>query len=137
MNLKNLFLFLTIVSTILLSSCTQRLIDFTLISSKNVAVKAEKGKQTEGKSIKFLGIGANVKDAMDNALLNAGSGYDLLIDGVVRVHNYPFTAGYSVEGKAVKSGDLKLAMGEIEFENWVITQNLFDPNDTQTQKDEK
>lgn len=119
------------------SSCSYRLIDFTVISSKNAGIKVEEGKQTEGKSIKFLGLGASIKDAMDDALQNAGSQYDMLIDGVVRVKSYPFISGYVVEGKAVKSGDIKIALGmsDREFENWART-NSFDPKNAEVQEEE-
>jgi hypothetical protein len=93
-----------ISASILLSSCTFRLVDFTAISTKNITVSKANGVQTKGKSVKFLGISANVKDATDKALNNAGKDYDMLIDGVIRYVRYPFVRGYKVEGVAIKTG---------------------------------
>ncbi|MCC5937320.1 MAG: hypothetical protein JJU34_08565 [Lunatimonas sp.] len=111
-------------------SCSQRIVDFTVISSKNHSIGFEKstGKRVKGKSTGFLGIGANIKDAMDNALQSAGPEYDVLVDGVVKVENYFFVSGYTVEGTAVNSGGLKAALGEQEFSNWMAKSNVFDPN---------
>ena len=55
------------------SNCTFRLVDFTTISTKNVNLNVDrsKGKKTEGKKTYFLGIGFNLKDAIDLALENA------------------------------------------------------------------
>ncbi|MFK7908768.1 MAG: hypothetical protein AB8B69_26805, partial [Chitinophagales bacterium] len=81
MNIKNL-LFLLII-TFSLSSCSVRLVDFTVISSKNVSLNIDRtqGKKVKGEKKYFLGIGWNLKDAMDKALEMAGPEYDLLIDG--------------------------------------------------------
>ena len=58
------------VFAIMTSSCSQRLVDFTIISSKNINMNFDvsHGKQVEGTSNGFLGIGASIKDAMDEAL---------------------------------------------------------------------
>ena len=101
MNFKKL-LFLTSL-TLILTSCSIRLVDFTVISSKNVSLDIDRtqGKKVKGESTYFLGIGWNIKDAMDKALEEAGPEYDLLIDGVVRYGSYPFISVVTVEGTAV------------------------------------
>jgi hypothetical protein len=115
--------------TLIITSCSQRLVDFTVISSKNHSLKFDKAKgiRVKGKSFGFLGVGANIKDAMDKALQSAGTQYDLLIDGVVKIENYPFVAGYIVEGTAISSTDLKAALGEKGFEDWCKENSIFDP----------
>ncbi|MGV3539688.1 MAG: hypothetical protein ACO1OQ_07755 [Rufibacter sp.] len=115
--------------TLLFSGCSQRLVDFTVISSKNHSLKFDKaqGKRVTGKSFGFLGLGANIKDAMDKALQSAGPQFDLLIDGVVKVENYPFVAGYVVEGTAINSTQLRAMLGEKGFELWCKENNVLDP----------
>lgn len=111
------------------SSCSYRLVDFTIISSKNHSLNLDlsQGKQVEGSSKGFLGLGATIKDAMDKALQSAGSEYDLLVNGVVRVQDYFFVSGYKVTGTAVSSAKLKAMLGEKGFEKWCKANNIFDP----------
>ena len=73
------------VVAISISSCNQRLIDFTVISSKNVTLRLPddgKGPRTTGKEMKMC-TQPMLKNAVDKAIENAGPGYDALIDGVV------------------------------------------------------
>lgn len=129
--MKNLLKFTFIaVMAISLSSCTQRLIDFTVISTKNanLGVKKSDGKKTKGKSMKVLFIGVNIKDAIDDALENAGSDYDLLIDGVVKSKTYPFYGGYVVEGTAISSSDMKSKLGVKGFEDWCKEHKIVTPS---------
>jgi hypothetical protein len=118
--------------SLIFSSCSIRLVDFTVISSKNHGLKFDKSKgiRVTGKSFGFLGIGANIKDAMDRALQSAGPQFDLLIDGVVKSESYPFIAGYVVEGTAINSNDLKAMLGDKGFEEWCKSHNIFDPTKT-------
>lgn len=118
------------------SSCSQRLIDFTVISSKNVSFNMDKakGKKVKKSDMGFLGIGANIKDAMDKALESAGPNYDILVDGVVTVKQYPFWAGYVVEGTALASKDMVATMGEEEFNKWYASANVFKSEESTTQE---
>ena len=102
------------------ASRTQRLIDFTIISSKNVSLNIDRtaGKEVSGKSMGFLGFGVNIKDAMDETLSNEGSEYDLLIDGVAKFKSYYFVSGYTFKGVAVSSRQMKAALGSKGFEEW-------------------
>lgn len=84
-------------------------------------------KRTEASDNGFLGLGANVKDAMDKALEAAGPEYDLLIDGVVRFNDYFFVCGYKVVGTAVSSKKLRASLGDKGFEEWCKSNNVFDP----------
>ena len=104
-----------------LTSCSVRLVDFTVISSKNVSLDIDRaqGKKVKGEKSYFLGIGWNIKDAMDKGLDSAGPEYDLLIDGVVRYGSYPFIASVTVEGTAVSSRSMKNKLGEAGFKDWI------------------
>jgi hypothetical protein len=119
-----------IIALITFSSCSQRLIDFTVISSKNVSLKIDKtqGKQVSATSMGFLGLGISIKDAMDKALQSAGPDYDLLLDGVVRVSNYFLVSGYKVEGTAISTSKLKASLGVKGYEEWCKANNVFDPS---------
>lgn len=97
------------VAALVLSSCNQRLIDFTVISSKNVTLRLPddgKGPRTTGKEMKMC-TQPMLKSAVDKAIENAGPGYDALIDGVVYSRNELFRAGWVVEGTPIKTGKLK------------------------------
>jgi hypothetical protein len=110
-------------------SCTQRLIDFTVISSKNVSMRIDKsqGKNVKGSSMGFVGLGANIKDAMDKALSSAGPDFDLLVDGVVRVQSYFLVSGYKVEGTAVSSRNIKAQLGEEGYKEWCLNHKVVTP----------
>ncbi|MEI6815781.1 MAG: hypothetical protein WCL14_04155 [Bacteroidota bacterium] len=127
-NLKKLIP--VIVAIFFLSSCSNRLVDFTVISSKNVSLKFEKsqGKEVTGESIKYFGMGANIKEAMDRALTNAGPDFDLLVDGRVDQWSGLFRAGYVVHGIAISSSKIKASLGVEGWKNWCKTHNIFDPN---------
>ena len=78
-------LIVMISATVLLTSCTQRLFDFTVVSSKNVTLNFKEG----GKSTKRVeGKGGSIKSALDKAIEQAGGDYDALIDGVVYLSSY-------------------------------------------------
>jgi hypothetical protein len=121
-----------LIAVITLTSCSQRLVDFTVISSKNHAINfnLDQGKQTSGKSMGVLGIGVSIKDAMDEAIENAGPQFDILVNGVVRAKSYPFYGGYVVEGTAVSSKKLISILGQEGFEKWKNENNVFIPTES-------
>ncbi len=114
------FLLIALSVLFMLQSCSMRLVDFTVISSKNCNLRIDKsqGIRVIGNSNGFLGVGASIKDAMDKALQSAGPDYDLLLDGVVRFNDYVFVSGYKVEGTAVSTSKMKAQMGVEAFEEW-------------------
>lgn len=130
MKYSKLLIIATTVALITLTGCTQRLVDFTVISSKNAELGVDRptAVQTSGKKSYVFGFGWNVKDAMDIALANAGPEYDLLIDGVIRSTSYFFVVDINVEGMAVNSRQMRADMGEDTFEKWLIAANVFDPD---------
>jgi hypothetical protein len=109
-----------------LESCTHRLVDFTVISTKNaeIGVDRTKGVAVEGKKTYFLGFGWNLKDAIDIALEEAGPKYDLLVDGVITSSNFPFVLIIKAKGLAVSSGELRAELGEEGFEEWCKNNNV-------------
>lgn len=130
MKIKFFLLPIFLIALFTSTSCTYRLVDFTVISSKNVDIRMDKtmGKKTNGDKTYFLGIGFNLKDALDIALDKAGPGYDLLVDGVVRYTAAPFVAIVKVEGTAISSSKMRLSMGDKAFEEWLCGKDVFDPN---------
>jgi hypothetical protein len=111
--MKKIILPVFVIGALLMSSCNQRIIDFTVISSKNVTLRLPddaKGKKVEGKDMVFCapycGI-PNLKQAVDRAIENAGPGFDALIDGVVFNRMELFTSGYVVTGTPIKTTKLK------------------------------
>jgi len=127
-----LLVFMLVLST----GCAHRLVDFTVISSKNadIGLDRSKGVQTSGSKSYVFGFGWNVKDAMDIALQEAGQEYDLLVDGVVRTTNYVFVTTVKVEGVAVASIELRADLGEEKYQEWLKTSNIFDPGNYPVEK---
>lgn len=128
---------LILIGVIILTftSCSYRLIDFTVISSKNVSLKIDKtqGIRVSGTSNGFLGIGVSIKDAMDKALQYAGPEYDLLVDGVVKINDYFLVAGYKVEGTAISTSKIKASLGKKGFEDWCKEHKFFNPENVAVQ----
>lgn len=85
--------------------CSQRVGDFTAISTKNIYAKGvdvtalPKAEGIKGSDLKFLGWGANIKDPLDKAL-EKGHG-NLMIDCAVYTWWAPFFFGYEVRGTVV------------------------------------
>jgi len=110
----NLKLFVSaLLFTLLLTGCTRRLIDFTVISSKNVKLELPAdavGPRTQGVHsipIILIPIGVpSIKEATDRAIENAGPQYDALIDGVLSSYMFYFIFGVTkikVEGTPVNT----------------------------------
>ena len=113
--MKKFVLFAFFALAIVATSCTQRLIDFTIISSKNHGVKSKApvAARVMGKSqavVVLIPLGVpDIKAAVDNAIETAGPGYDALVDGVLYYYNYSFifgVMGYKIEGTPIKTQDL-------------------------------
>ena len=107
-----LMVFLTLVS------CSNRVLDFTVVSSKNVDMRVKdtgKGDRVVGTDyvwwVLSIPLGnPNLKEAVDRAIESAGPGYDALIDGVIYSQFYYFLltakSGYKVEGTPIKTTQL-------------------------------
>jgi len=93
----NLLIIVALVSvTTTFTSC--RLVDFTVISSKNVILDVKKD------TPRVSAWGWTIKDALDNAIEKAGPGYDALIDGVI---SHGVLAGFRVKGTPIKTSETK------------------------------
>ena len=107
------------VAALLLSGCSRRMIDFTIISSKNTQLQIPQeamGERVEGEDTVlwlFIGFGyiplgtPEIKEAVDKAIQSAGPGYDALVDGVLyQVSAYyllTMKTGYKVVGTPIKT----------------------------------
>ncbi len=109
---------LALITVVFMGSCSTRLVDFTVISSKNHSLQIDKsiGIPVKGTSLGFLRIGVSIKDAMDNALQKAGPEYDLLIDGVVRFEDYFLLGGYSGRRYGCQFSETQKANGRERFQ---------------------
>lgn len=96
-------LILTALVMVSLNSC--RILDFTIISSKNVTLNVKKDER------RVSGKGFTVKAAVDHAIESAGQGYDALIDGVI----YQGAFRFKVEGTPIKTSEPKktLKIGDL------------------------
>ena len=118
----NLKLFVSALAfTVLLTGCSRRLIDYTVISSKNVRLDlpdGAAGARVEGVDavlvILAIPFGTpNLKEATDRAIEKAGPGFDALIDGVVTYCYCAFIFGkvkYTVEGTPINTKMLSAAL---------------------------
>lgn len=110
------------VSSTIFNGCSTRVLDFTIISSKQMDVRVKptgKGRRVVGKDGVYwlftIPLGApNLKQAVDRAIEKAGPGYDALIDGVIYTEKYWYLisgySGYKVVGTPVKTSELKLSL---------------------------
>lgn len=87
------------MSTLLLTFSSCRLVDFTVISSKNVSINFKKDVMRQ------KGVDFSVKGAMDKAIQKGGLGYDGLVDGVI--YDLPFFL-WKVEGTPIKSSEIQV-----------------------------
>jgi hypothetical protein len=121
--MKTLKITLVCFGLVFLAGCTLRLVDFTVISTKNVQVTSKsKGKRVTGEDcvpVVFVPIGMpNMEEAIDRAIESAGPQYDALVDGVMYHTNQSFIVGkvcYKVEGTPIDTS-VKTSMknGELE-----------------------
>lgn len=111
-------------SLVFLAGCTIRLVDFTVISSKNVKLPTKaRGKRVTGTDcipvvVVPFGI-PNMKEAIDKAIEDAGEDYDALVDGVLYQLNHFFIVGqmcYKVEGTPINT-KAAISMNEDEKKN--------------------
>ncbi|MFH2036979.1 MAG: hypothetical protein ABIJ45_11295 [Candidatus Zixiibacteriota bacterium] len=111
---------LIVISIILLMvvGCSTRVLDFTVISSKNVKLDladGAKGERVKGEDMVYFLISIplgtpNLKEAVDRAIESAGPDYDALIDGVIYSKFWWILItgqmGYVVEGTPIKTSML-------------------------------
>lgn len=112
---------LVLVFSLSLTNCSQRIASYTVASTKQTSLNIDKTKavQVTGKSIGFLGMGANIDDAMNKALQSAGPQFDLLVDAQVKLVSYPLVSGFVVTGLAVNSKEMKSLLGNEGYQKWL------------------
>gem|GEM_PF-2028592 len=94
-----------------MSGCATRILDFTVISTKNVDIPGTRGVKVEGEDMKSIVIifptgQPSIKEAVDRAL-EKGDG-DVLLDGVIYMKQWyiPYIygeMGYVVDGTAMRT----------------------------------
>ena len=105
---------LVMMLMILASGCSRRMMDYTIISSKNMQLQIPSdavGPRVEGKDevwVIIIPLGTpNIKEAVDRAIESAGPGYDALIDGVLyqttRYYVLASKIGYRIEGTPIRT----------------------------------
>ncbi len=126
-------LLLVSCSCIFLAGCTTRLVDFTIISTKNVKLpKTGLGSRAEGKDCVFLILGIptgvpNIKEAIDRTIESAGREYDALVDGVLS-HSAWFAllvgqVCYKIEGTPINT-KVSVSMNEDQKKNLMLHSRL-------------
>jgi len=128
---KNIAIFM-LLSMFLLNGCAYRLFDnITVVNSKSkpAHIDQDVGKKVEGDAYYPYLIGYNLQDAIDEAIENAGSNYNMLINTTIDVKYYYaliyFSKYVMIKGTAVNSSELKERMGEEKYSKWFAEQNIF------------
>ncbi len=121
------------LSLVFLAGCTQRIVDFTVISTKNVRVPStEKGSRSVGEdcALMILGIPTGIPDmeeAIDRAIEYGGRDMDALIDGVVyATFWYAFVVAescYKVEGTPINT-QVAVSLNDGQRENLLLHSRL-------------
>jgi hypothetical protein len=114
--MKTRFVVAVVFLALVFVGCSRRMIDFTIISSKNVDINTEaRGAMTEGSDwshwLLFIPINLNLypslEEAIDRAIEAGGPEYDALMDGVLYWKNYWallfFGNGFRVRGIPVNT----------------------------------
>ncbi len=111
----NIHLTLLVVCTLLISACSHRVLDFTLISSKNIDMTKSstfiKGKsRVQGEDlvhwiICFPTGTVNIKEAVDRAI-ESTPGCVALLDGVIYTHFWWFPYIYGQESATIEGTPL-------------------------------
>jgi hypothetical protein len=127
------YLSLLLLAILILPGCKTRMLDFTLISSKNVdlskAATFQRGKaRVSGKDAAYIiiiiptGV-AHMKEALDKAI-EATPGAVALVDGVVYSYSYDFILfgemGFIIEGTPLI--DPKLGMNSDKIPDYSMVQ---------------
>lgn len=124
MRIKLNFLLLAI-SLVLLQSCAHQIMNFTVMSSNSINLKYKDGAKG---TIRVEGKGSTLDKAVNNALKNAGNGYDALVDGKVTMYHYSFVlfwiANFKVEGTPIKTSEVRAMLGDKSFDEWCKQNNV-------------
>ncbi len=119
------------ISLVFLTACTVRLVDFTIISTKNVRVPSTaKGSRVTGEDCIFVFIlplgQPNMKEAIDRAIESAGPQFDALVDGVVYQEAFVFLVGqicFKVEGTPINT-KAAISLNDEQRDNLMLHSRL-------------
>lgn len=132
---KKYYIMVFIVASIIIQSCSFRLIDETTIIKTEKSYMEQEisiGKEVEGNEYFPYLLGYNIQGAIDEAFENAGENYDMLINTSVDTKHYYFVIYFSqyvvVKGTAVNSNELKKSMGDEKYSKWITQQNVIYKN---------
>lgn len=135
MLLKKYYIMVFVAASILVQSCSFRLIDETAIIKTEKSIMEKEisiGKKVEGNEYFPYLLGYNIQGAIDDAFENAGENYDMLINTSVDTKHYYFVIYFSqyvvVKGTAVNSNELKEKMGDEKYSKWISQQNIIYKN---------
>lgn len=102
--MKRIVISIIVVFSVFFTGCSYRMLDFTMVSSKNLAIDVPREQN------RVSAKAGSVKGAVDKAIEKAGPGYDALIDGVIyRKETWLLLIviyNYEVEGTPVKSSEI-------------------------------
>lgn len=123
--MKNGITMLLTAASIILSSCSHQIMNFSVMSSSSVNYKYKDGAKS---TTRIEGKGGTLDKAVNDALQKAGNGYDALLDGKVTMYHYSFilvwVAVFKVEGTPVRTKDATSSLNKQEFENWCKENNV-------------
>jgi hypothetical protein len=101
---KTIFITLFLLT---LTSCSINLIAYSTLSNKETQITNQVGVKVSGSAnVFFKSRKETINEAIENALKSAGEGYDVLINGTVKIKIHLFYTEYIVEGTAIKSKDI-------------------------------
>lgn len=102
---KRIGLLVGVLLLVFLGCSSRRVGDFTAISTKNLyahnvdLTKLPRQQGVEGSDVQFLGIGANIKNAVDRALEKGGG--NVMIDAALYIETGFLSSGYRVRGTVI------------------------------------
>ncbi|MGC1206083.1 MAG: hypothetical protein WA839_14515 [Flavobacteriaceae bacterium] len=103
---------------------------YSVLSNKELNIQNSDGIQVSGYSDAWIKSQRKaVKEATDNALKEAGTEYDILINGTIEMEYKVLFIRYRVNGTAYKSVDLLNKFGKVGFKEWKKGKSIFDRNE--------
>ena len=100
---------------------------YSILSNQELNIQNSDGIKVSGYSNAwFKSQRKAVKEATENALKQAGEGYDLLINGTIEAEYKILYIRFRVNGTAYKSSDLINKYGKVGFEKWKSEKKIFE-----------
>jgi len=119
-----ILIFIVILSSSL-SSCSISLLNYSILADQSVNINPKGGIEVNGYYDSWArSQRKSVKIATERALKQAGTDYDILVNGKIEMEYKVFFLRYRVTGTAFKSSNLIKEYGQIGFEEWKEKQEL-------------